>query len=555
MRRIAAVLGLVSASLVLGGGPAGAVDESWVVYATDDGAIAASHPDGSGQRVVTPAPTRTGPDGARYVHRVPDLSADGAQVAFLSCSDASPFPQVPCEAWIVRFDGSNLRKVTLRAESRGQLTRVAWSPEGRRLAASWRVDGDTGTSGRGVVTVTDLDGTTERDVAFGEGADWAPDGERLVYWSSDGLRVLRLADGTTQLLTPYGGPASWSPDGQRIAFTRQVGSPPHVDWSHAVIHPDGSGLRILGAAPGVSTPQWSPDSRVVATRSLESGATSHLDLAGNHVGRHPSRITGWANPSGVRPCATGSWLAARDGGVHALGAAAFHGSLGGTRLNSPVAGIAAAPNGDGYWLLGGDGGVFTFGSGARFFGSTGDRRLNAPVLAMSVTNSGGGYWLVAGDGGIFTFGDAPFLGSTGDLRLNQPVVALATTPTGKGYWLVAKDGGIFTFGDAGFFGSTGDLTLRSPIVAMVPTATGRGYWLVAADGGVFSFGDAPFPGSAAGFPGLGSSVVSVAPSPSGDGFSMATADGQVVAFGDAEFCGSRFGVTRLPAAAIVGIAA
>ena len=557
MRRIAVVLMLVSASVLAGGGAtappaAGDTDDSWVVFATDDGGIATSHPDGRNTRQITTRPSAPlGPTGEPFVHREPDLSPDGRQVAFLSCSPSFGNPLRPCQLWAVAFDGSNLRRVPTRAENDAQLTRVSWSPDNGRLAVSWRT-----ASGGAAVSVVNVDGTAERVVAFGESADWAPDGQRLVYWSRDGLRVLHLADGSTRLVTSPGGNASWSPDGQRIAFAREIGTAPHTQWHHAVVHPDGGGLRILGDALGTWAPHWGPDSRTLAVVSAGRVlATAVLDLAGTVVGRHPSIVTGWANPSGIVPCKTGSWLAARDGGVHALGTATFHGSLGGVRLNAPVAGVAAAPAGDGYWLLGGDGGVFTFGPGARFFGSTGDRRLNAPVLAMSVTTTGAGYWLVAGDGGIFTFGDAPFFGSTGDRRLNQPVVALATTPTGKGYWLVAKDGGIFTFGDAAFFGSTGDLTLTSPIVAMVPTTTGKGYWLIAADGGTFDFGDTTFLGSAAAYPGLGSPVVSAAAPRNGGGFTMATADGQAVPFGDAEFCGSRFGATRLPSGAIVGIAA
>ena len=89
-----------------------------------------------------------------------------------------------------------------------------------------------------------------------------------------------------------------------------------------------------------------------------------------------------------------------------------------------------------------------------------------PLVGMAATPDGNGYWLVASDGGIFTFGDAPFFGSTGSLHLNKPVVAMAATPDGGGYWLVASDGGIFTFGDAQFYGSTGAIRLNRPIVGM-----------------------------------------------------------------------------------------
>ena len=61
---------------------------------------------------------------------------------------------------------------------------------------------------------------------------------------------------------------------------------------------------------------------------------------------------------------------------------------------------------------GADGGIFAFGD-AGFYGSTGAHRLNQPIVGMAATPDGKGYWLVASDGGIFAFGDAGFYGSPG----------------------------------------------------------------------------------------------------------------------------------------------
>jgi len=64
----------------------------------------------------------------------------------------------------------------------------------------------------------------------------------------------------------------------------------------------------------------------------------------------------------------------------------------------------------GLWMLGADGGVFAIGEAA-FYGSTGNVQLGAPVAAMAPTPDDHGYWLLGRDGGVFSFGDAPFLGS------------------------------------------------------------------------------------------------------------------------------------------------
>ena len=54
--------------------------------------------------------------------------------------------------------------------------------------------------------------------------------------------------------------------------------------------------------------------------------------------------------------------------MYAFGSAVYYGSLTNMHLNSPVVGIASAPDGKGYWLVARAGGVFPFGS-ATFYGS------------------------------------------------------------------------------------------------------------------------------------------------------------------------------------------
>jgi hypothetical protein len=235
----------------------------------------------------------------------------------------------------------------------------------------------------------------------------------------------------------------------------------------------------------------------------------------------------------------GYHLVAADGGLFGFGSETFHGSLGATKLNAPIVGLAEEPFGDGYWMVAADGGVFAFG-GAGYFGSTGGIRLNRPIVGMAPTPSGEGYWLVASDGGVFAFGDATFQGSTGGIKLNQPIVGMAADPVGEGYWLVAADGGIFAF-DAEFHGSTGGIKLNQPIVGMAAAPFGDGYWLVASDGGVFAFGDATFQGSTGGIK-LNQPIVGMAASPDGGGYRLVASDGGVFGFGNAAFKGSTGGI-------------
>ena len=60
-----------------------------------------------------------------------------------------------------------------------------------------------------------------------------------------------------------------------------------------------------------------------------------------------------------------------------------------------VPGTANTTANQGYWLVASDGGIFTFGD-AGYFGSTGAIRLNQPIVGMAATPDGQG--LLAGGG-------------------------------------------------------------------------------------------------------------------------------------------------------------
>ena len=212
----------------------------------------------------------------------------------------------------------------------------------------------------------------------------------------------------------------------------------------------------------------------------------------------PVTFSGSTPDIGAGEAPEGYDMAASDGGIFAFGAAPYHGSMGGHRLDAPVVATAEDPATGGYWEVAGDGGIFAFD--APFYGSMGGKHLTGFVLGMASTPDGGGYWLVASDGGVFAFGDAPFHGSMGGTPLAKPVVGIAAMAQGGGYWLVASDGGVFAFGGAPYFGSTGGIALARPVVALIPGPGSGGYWLVASDGGLFNFGDAGFSGSMGGTP-------------------------------------------------------
>jgi hypothetical protein len=291
------------------------------------------------------------------------------------------------------------------------------------------------------------------------------------------------------------------------------------------IDPDASGPYV-----GMHGLEWLPNlcPHGLTTNTLCPG--TFVDGALDRVREHTAlALTGVPlhKPDPVSPSTKpGYWIVAPDGRSVAFGA--IPALPNGGQLRSPLAGVAADPDGRGFWAFAGDGGVFAFGE-TKFYGSAARLHLREPIVAMDASPTGHGYWLAGRDGGVFAFGDAKFHGSVARTHLRQPIVAIARTATGRGYYLLARDGGVFAFGDAKFRGSLARSSLQGDPVAIV--ATRRGYWIAASDGGVFAFGDARFFGSARG--GSFVPIVAMAATSRRDGYVLLSSDGEVRAFGNA----------------------
>jgi hypothetical protein len=126
------------------------------------------------------------------------------------------------------------------------------------------------------------------------GADWSPDGSRVVFAASrpggrfNSAVFVVNADGTgLHQITPSGiggVSAQWSPNGAMIAFTSGCCGLPQA-W---VVHPDGSGLRLVTTAVNRDffvTPVWSPDSTKLVLNKIDrsnqaSVWTANLDGSG-----------------------------------------------------------------------------------------------------------------------------------------------------------------------------------------------------------------------------------------------------------------------------------
>ena len=173
-----------------------------------------------------------------------------------------------------------------------------------------------------------------------------------------------------------------------------------------------------------------PDNHANIPSRYVSGTTTGPDPTTVSTGDSGGRAACGVVASGAPVLPGGYWMVADDGGVFAHGTAAFAGSLGGTRLNSPIVGLESTPSGEGYYLAAGDGGVFTFGD-ASFQGSAGAIKLNSPVVDVAVPVADARTVLLnaAGD----TVGTVTFAQEPGQVRVT--VSARGLTPGFHGFHL------------------------------------------------------------------------------------------------------------------------
>lgn len=193
-------------------------------------------------------------------------------LVFISTRDAPGRfePQI----YRVRADGSELVKLTDGATGG---TGADWSPEGRRIV--YASQGDLyvmSEDGTGRVPVTQTSMHDERHPR------WSPDGTRILFArvtvDGSGIRSELFTvrpDGTDELQLTSSGDfhayPAWSPDGSRIAFQRN-----RIEGDHIyVMNSDGSGVRQLtSGGPRNLHPDWSPD----GTRIVFSRGDDNYDL-------------------------------------------------------------------------------------------------------------------------------------------------------------------------------------------------------------------------------------------------------------------------------------
>jgi TolB protein len=207
----------------------------------------------------------------------PRFSPKRDQIAFMSYANDRPR--------VYLFDlGSGAQSVL--GDFPGMTFAPRFSPDGSAvIMALARGQGSA-------IVVVDLGSRATRQLTNASSIDvspcYSPDGSQIVFNSDrDGdpqLYIMSAGGGGARRISfgngRYGTPV-WSPRGDLIAFTRYGGE--ESNFSIGVMHPDGSGERLLTEGWDVEGPTFCPNGRVLmyfsttrATGSRGEGFSSHL---------------------------------------------------------------------------------------------------------------------------------------------------------------------------------------------------------------------------------------------------------------------------------------
>jgi len=192
----------------------------------------------------------------------PGWSRDGSLIAFESDGDGYPHGQ---GIYIMRPDGSDIRRVTSLPAHASFDHAPRFSPDGTRLVFTRDADGSA-------LFTTDLNGHTAQITSFAIGAGdavWSPDGQRIVFEAypdptsrgdvyvvnSNGKRLRNL---TENALGDGSADPVWSPDGSKILFLEGRHIPqPDRTIGLAAMSADGSDRHFIEDNPIEShQPDW-----------------------------------------------------------------------------------------------------------------------------------------------------------------------------------------------------------------------------------------------------------------------------------------------------------
>lgn len=217
-------------------------------------------------------------------------SPNGKLIAFSSQRTYDPEDTFKADIWLVRADGSGLKRLTTRG---AYAAPKSWSPDSKRI--TYRVGVDK------VSTWTiNANGTGNRFVARGSPLGVSPDGTKVIR--SGFAADFRVADKKTgKLLTKKivgdGSDSVWSPDSNRLLFVRANSGTKFATPEIWVVNANGTGAkRLTKNNRSDINPSWAPDGSLIAFSSDRGAGCCY-----NHI--FVMRPDG----RGVKQVTRGSW--------------------------------------------------------------------------------------------------------------------------------------------------------------------------------------------------------------------------------------------------------
>jgi Tol biopolymer transport system component len=314
--------------------PAVSPDGRTLAFVSDRGgdeALYAVRPDGGGlKKLAGPFPEPA--DRTIQVSR-PAWSPDGRRLVFMVASVGQA--SGTAEARVVSRNGGAMRRI-----ASGGVQAVRWSPDGRRLAVTWL--GSTGYS----TSVHDVRGRRLWRVV-GRLADWSAKGDLALLNAPEQSLAVVGEDGRVRWRT-VGGQALWSPDGRFLAVAEPDSIRVHDERGRVLLRPR-AGLGYVSA--------WLPDGRALIVSDGE-GRFFRLGLDGRTSTVPAAVASGRVGPKGAVAYTTATSIVVRRGAAE-------------RRYPSPwrFSGLCAAGNVPGEVAWAGDGRlVYVTGDGGQHHG-------------------------------------------------------------------------------------------------------------------------------------------------------------------------------------------